>query len=39
MLGVPDTPYSLMEGRAGLCIMQIDFLGDDDFIRFPGYEI
>ena len=43
--GIPDTPYSLMEGDGGLLIMYYDLisliLGDKDCMTkmFPGYEI
>jgi len=35
--GVPDTPYSLMEGQGGLITFFSDILTDD--VRFPGFEI
>ena len=43
--GIPDTPYSLMEGDGGLLIMYYDLIslidGDNDCMTkvFPGYEI
>ena len=43
--GVPDTPYSLMEGDGGLLIMYYDLIslinGNSDIMtgKFPGYEI
>ena len=43
--GIPDTPYSLMEGDGGLLIMYYDLIslidGDKDIMTktFPGYEI
>ena len=43
--GIPDTPYSLMEGCGGLLIMYYDLIslvnGDNDCMTkiFPGYEI
>ena len=43
--GIPDTPFSLMEGDGGLLIMYYDLIslinGDKDVMTkiFPGYEI
>ncbi len=43
--GVPDTPYSLMEGQAGHIACLADFLGWENTpyknveINFPGYEL
>lgn len=44
--GIPDTPYSLMEGEGGCLVMYYDLVSlllkknDSDFIGiFPGYEI
>jgi len=44
--GVPDTPYSLMEGIGGLICLISDFLSswhsrnkNIDYVVFPGYEI
>ena len=44
--GIPDTPYSLMEGEGGNLVMYYDLLSillnknNSDFIAlFPGYEI
>ena len=43
--GIPDTPYSLMEGDGGLLIMYYDLISlineDKDTMTkvFPGYEI
>ena len=44
--GIPDTPYSLMEGEGGCLVMYYDLLSillkknNSDFIGiFPGYEI
>lgn len=45
VLGVPDTPYSLMEGLGGTIVACTDFLGQnfeeykDLDIKYPGYEI
>jgi lantibiotic modifying enzyme len=35
--GMPDTPFSLMEGQAGLIAFYSDLLSND--IVFPGFEI
>ena len=44
--GIPDTPYSLMEGEGGCLVMYYDLISillkknNSDFIgAFPGYEI
>ena len=43
--GIPDHPYSLMEGNGGLLIMYYDLInlidGDKDIMTkvLPGYEI
>ena len=47
--GIPDTPYSLMEGEGGCLVMYYDLVkvilnNDKDFQNsfwgaFPGYEI
>jgi hypothetical protein len=44
--GIPDTPYSLMEGEGGCLVMYYDLMSilsnknNSDFIAiFPGYEI
>ena len=37
--GVPDSPNSLMEGEAGVITLLSDLLNDDDYVKFPGYEI
>jgi hypothetical protein len=37
--GIPDTPYSLMEGQAGQICLMCDLLRDDAEVMFPGYEI
>ena len=44
--GIPDTPYSLMEGEGGCLVMYYDLMlilsnkNNSDFIAiFPGYEI
>ena len=44
--GIPDTPYSLMEGEGGRLVMYYDLMSilsnknNSDFIGvFPGYEI
>ena len=48
-IGIPDTPYSLMEGEGGCLVMYYDLVkvilnNDKDFQNsfwgaFPGYEI
>ena len=37
VVGIPDTPYSLMEGMGGTLVMYYDLIGGN--MRFPGYEI
>ena len=38
--GVPDEPYSLMEGSAGDIVFYADIIRSDiELSRFPGYEI
>ena len=37
MKGIPDSPYSLMEGQSGLIVFYSDILNDS--VRFPGFEI
>lgn len=46
--GIPDTPYSLMEGVGGLVCLMAEFLAtlvsrsngiDFDYVAFPGYEV
>lgn len=37
--GIPDTPYSLMEGMSGNAVFYADVLMGDQTMRFPGYEI
>ena len=38
--GIPDTPYSLMEGMAGNTVMLIEFICQEKYDpKFPGYEI
>ena len=37
MKGISDTPYSLMEGQAGLIVFYSDILNDS--VRFPGLEL
>ena len=38
--GVPDEPYSLMEGSAGDITFYADIVRNDiNLSRFPGYEI
>lgn len=43
MKGVPDSPFSLMEGMGGTIVLYCDILLDQavgkDFMRFPGYEV
>ena len=39
-VGVPDTPYSLMEGIAGTTVMLVDMVMQEvKDPKFPGYEI
>jgi lantibiotic modifying enzyme len=37
--GIPDSPYSLMEGEAGTISLYSDLLNEDEYVIFPGYEI
>jgi hypothetical protein len=37
--GMPDTPYSLMEGLGGQLCLYYDFLSGDDYMKFPGFQI
>ncbi len=37
--GMPDTPYSLMEGLGGSVVFYADLLHDMPDMRFPGYEL
>jgi rhamnogalacturonyl hydrolase YesR len=37
--GVPDAPYSLMEGLAGQLCLYYDILSGDEFIKYPGFQI
>lgn len=37
--GIPDTVYSLMEGRMGCAVMYFDILASEQNMKFPGYEI
>ncbi|CAI2367935.1 unnamed protein product [Moneuplotes crassus] len=37
--GIPDTVYSLMEGRMGCAVMYLDILTNEHNMKFPGYEI
>ena len=39
IIGVPDYPYSLMEGISGDICFLSDLLRDDDDTRFPAFEI
>jgi hypothetical protein len=36
-IGVPDTPYSLMEGNGGAIVLYSDILSQN--MKFPGFEI
>jgi len=38
-VGVPDHPFSLMEGVGGDMCFLCDLLGDENQARFPGYEV
>eukprot|EP00347_Sterkiella_histriomuscorum_P005713 403355552 len=39
-VGIPDTPYSLMEGLGGQIVFYCELLRKDKkLVRFPGYEI
>lgn len=39
-IGLPDTPFSLMEGSGGELSLLADLLKEDlQCVRFPGYEI
>lgn len=37
--GIPDTPYSLMEGQSGLICLYCDILNGDDYVQFPGFQL
>jgi hypothetical protein len=37
--GMPDHPFSLMEGVSGEIAFLSDLLSGDEYVRFPGYEI
>lgn len=38
--GIPDEPYSLMEGSAGDICFYLDIIRENiEYSRFPGYEI
>jgi len=37
--GVPDTPYSLMEGMGGTAVVYASLMGKEDEVKFPGYEL
>jgi hypothetical protein len=37
--GVPDYPFSLMEGVAGELSLLCDLLSREDHVRFPAYEM
>ena len=37
--GIPDRPYSLMEGNGGLLTFYCDILNGDDYMKFPGYQL
>jgi len=38
-VGVPDHPFSLMEGICGDLCFLCDILGNEFDARFPGYEV
>lgn len=38
-MGMPDTPYSLMEGMGGTAVLYADLLNAEEQVRFPGYEL
>ena len=38
-LGIPDTPYSLMEGIGGTAVLYADLMGKPELVRFPGFEL
>jgi hypothetical protein len=37
--GLPDYPFSLMDGLAGEICLLSDLLRDEDEVRFPGLEV
>jgi hypothetical protein len=37
--GVPDTPFSLMEGQGGVICFFSDLLNEESFMKYPGYEV
>ncbi len=37
--GVPDYPFSLMEGCSGVVCFLSDLLGNENEVRLPGFEI
>ena len=38
MIGIPDHPFSLMQGLAGDIIYILDIF-DIEYSKFPGYEV
>lgn len=38
-IGVPDTPFSLMEGIGGEIVFLQDLISEKTEVRFPGYEL
>ena len=38
-VGIPDTPYSLMEGIGGIAVLYADLMGKPELVRFPGFEL
>eukprot|EP00826_Nyctotherus_ovalis_P061298 TRINITY_DN8706_c0_g2_i1.p1 TRINITY_DN8706_c0_g2~~TRINITY_DN8706_c0_g2_i1.p1 ORF type:complete len:443 (-),score=98.90 TRINITY_DN8706_c0_g2_i1:158-1486(-) len=38
-VGVPDAPYSLMEGNGGTAVLYADLMGKPELVRFPGFEL
>jgi len=37
--GMPDTPFSLMEGAGGTAVLYADLQGKNENVKFPGYEL
>jgi hypothetical protein len=37
--GIPDTPYSLMEGEGGSICLYSDILNGSEYMLFPGFEV
>jgi len=37
--GIPDTPYSLMEGEGGTICLYSEILNNIKYVKLPGYEI